>query len=993
MAFAVGFGNASVMSALGQPLQVEIALSDTGNVDKSDLTARLASPDAFAAAGVDYPYNLTKLKFAIESHNGQSYVKVTSKDAINDPFITLLVELSWPSGRLLREYTFLIDPPGYKAEQLKPEAVAPIEPTIAAAPVAQAAPVPAVTEKVTAPAEEAAAPAATASSTELVAATPVSAPAAVSTTKEKASPAPAEAPAAMEELAAASAPAATEAVPVPVAAAGQVEAKKPEVEKTITVRRGDTLTKIAQRIQRPDVTLEQMLVALYRTNASKFDGKNMNRIRAGKILRAPSQAVLEKLSTTEAVKEIRIQTADWNAYKQKLAAASVPAAPKQAPKQETSGKISTAVTDKTPAVKKSATEVLKLSKGAAPGDKTAAGGKAMTPQEKANAKQEEAIAKGKAKKETGQREAMLEKNVTEMQKLVELKSQAAAAKPAPQPATPTAAPPAKAAAPAGHPPLKPLPKKPRVILPPPARAPTSMVDSVLDTINGIVSGVVSTVTGNPLYLAALGGIVLLGGLGFVVIRRRGGGGKKKKVTQKQLKKKLKDHKPLEDLAFTDEETASEVESTIVDRQPLVEVEEPLESTVAHVAAASAPAMGTEETEVDPISEAELFLNFGRDAQAEEILKDALSKNPSNRAAQLKLLSIYVSRKDANSFSSIASQIKDSGDATAWEQVAAMGREIDPSNPTYGGTGAAAPEALAESGRQEAAPPPLDMDIGFDVPMDLDVTAATPAVPADTGETMDFDISGQTSSAPTDFDVTAATPSVSADDMGVSFDITGSQPKATEGMDFNITGSQVKPTENMDFNITGSQINATEHMDFDVTGSHPNVTEHTDFDVTGGHPEVSEELHMDFDVTSSHPAVTEAAGAHEDQTTMMLSGGSMDFDVTGESTLPGGPGQDESSVLESDILQFDVSSGAYAPARNIDLGGINLDLGQEVTTLVSPVAEAKQDEKWHEVATKLDLAKAYQEMGDADGAREILGEVIRDGDDEQQEAAQALMQQL
>jgi pilus assembly protein FimV len=210
------------------------------------------------------------------------------------------------------------------------------------------------------------------------------------------------------------------------------------------------------------------------------------------------------------------------------------------------------------------------------------------------------------------------------------------------------------------------------------------------------------------------------------------------------------------------------------------------------------------------------------------------------------------------------------------------------------------------------------------------------------------------------------------------------------MDFNITGSQVKPTENMDFNITGSQANVTEHMDFDVTGSHPNVTEHTDFDVTGGHPEMSEGLHMDFDVTSSHPAVTEAAGAHEDQTTMMLSGGSMDF----EATMPRSPEpEDSSSVLESDILQFDVSSGAYAPARDIDLGGINLDLGQEVTTLVSPVAEAKQDEKWHEVATKLDLAKAYQEMGDADGAREILGEVIRDGDDDQQEAAQALMQQL
>jgi pilus assembly protein FimV len=922
MACAVGFGNASVLSALGQPLQVEIALSDIGNAKKSDLTARLASPDAFAAAGIDYPYNLSKLKFEIATRNGEPYIKVTSKAAVNDPYINLLVELSWSSGRLLREYTFLIDPPGYKAEQPKPEEVAPIEPVIAAAPAPEAASAPAATETMPAPAAPAAAGVEAASA-------PAAAPAA---TEEMAASAPAAAPAATEEMAA-SAPAPTEAVPAPVAAAGNMETRqpKPEAENTITVVRGDTLTKIAAQLKGPDVTLEQMLVALYRANASKFDGRNMNRIRAGKILRMPSQAILEKLSQTAAVKEIRIQTADWNAYRQKLAAASVPA-PEQEAKQETSGKISTSVADKTPAAKKSAKEVLKLSKGEAPGDKTAAGGKPMTPQEKANAKQEEAIAKSKTQQETGQRTAMLEKNVQEMQKLVELKSQAAGAgKPAEKPVVPPATnTPAPAPTPTA---VKPPPAKPKMFPPPVAAPPSpSLVDSILDSLSGIIS--------NPLYLGGLAAFILAGGLGFYLIRRRGQGGEKKKPKQEQP-----------DQQVPAEEEELENEDTLVERsQPTPQAEEvSVASTVAHMATASAAAKHAEEEEVDPISEAELFLNFGRDAQAEEILKDALSKNPSNRAVQLKLLTIYAGRKDANAFSIIARQIKDSGDAATWEQAAALGHEVDPGNPMYGGAGETGGAAALESSGKQPMTPPLDMDIGFNVPMDLDVTASVPSVKANAGQAMDFDISGHTAGS-TDFDVTSVNQNaVSADDGSA--------------MNFDITGSQPNPIEE-------------QHMDFDITGSHPNVTE---------------DLHMDFDVTGSHPNVMESA-AQEGEGTVILNA-PMDFDIGAKPSAPGISEQTGSSEPDNEVLAFDVSSGAMQPVRDVDLGSISLDLGDEVTTLVSPVAEAKKDEKWHEVATKLDLARAYQEMGDAEGAREILGEVLRDGDDQQRESAQELMQQL
>ena len=103
--------------------------------------------------------------------------------------------------------------------------------------------------------------------------------------------------------------------------------------------------------------------------------------------------------------------------------------------------------------------------------------------------------------------------------------------------------------------------------------------------------------------------------------------------------------------------------------------------------AAAQAVATPQSDnVDPISEADLFLNFGRDVQAEEILKEALQNTPNNHQIHLKLLGIYANRKDTNSFSTIARQLQDSGDEDAWQQAVAMGRKLEPNNPMYGGAG-------------------------------------------------------------------------------------------------------------------------------------------------------------------------------------------------------------------------------------------------------------------------------------------------------------------
>jgi pilus assembly protein FimV len=913
VACAVGFGSANVSSALGEPLKAEIDLVEVTKAEKNSLFVRMAPPEAYKAAGVDYPYTLSKLKFEIETRqNGEPYVKVTSSGPVNDPFVTLLVELSWSSGKLMREYTFLLDPPTYKAEQPKAEEVTPIAPAVVAAPIPVAPEI--------APAMEAAsAPAAAAPEAAVVAPEVVSAPEVTTTAlaPEAASAPQAAAPtealtAAPEAVPAPQAPAAVPLAeaPTPIAAAEQppVEAAPAKEPETITVRRGDTLTKIAAQLKEPDVTLEQMLVALYRANPREFDGRNMNRLRAGRILRMPDQAALERLSQTAAVKEIRIQTANWNAYRQKLAATAVPV-PEEAPKQEAAGKVSTAVTDHAPPAKEAAKEVLKLSKGEAPGDHIAAAG---APGQK-QAKEEEAIAKQKAAEEAGKRTAMLEKNVQEMQHLVELKGQSAVAPAASAVVAASAATGASAVQPAKP---KPAPAKPKFV-PAPAAQP-SVLDEAL---------------GNPVYLGAGAAILLaLGGLGFYKVRRRStGGGKKKKSEPELLAEEVGVEEPARVAAAPAPAPAAELTRTVVG------------------AGGKAAAKPAEPEEVDPVAEADLFLNFGRDAQAEEVLKDALSRDPSNRAVQLKLASIYANRKDANSLSTIARQLKDSGDAAAWEQIAALGRKIDPSNPMYGGTGGEAVETAAASG-----PSGVDIDLGTAVPMDFDVTGggAKPEVAGAGGLPMDFDLTASPHAPAMDFDVTTRQP-LSA--IHTDFDVTGSQPN-------------LAATQHMDFDVTGSQPNlaATQHMDFDVTGTHPGIVAEQHAEVAP----VAPGLMMDFDISAS-PAPAVSAPAEQQPAAPALEFGDLVFDVT---TPP-------------------AAEAPKAPATkdlDIGLGGISLDFEPAAP---AGAEEATKDEQWHEVATKLDLAKAYHEMGDADGAREILGEVLRDGDEQQRAAAEALMSQL
>jgi pilus assembly protein FimV len=869
-ASAVGMGGINVVSALGQPLKADIELVAISKTEKDSLVVRLASPEAYKNAGMEYPYG-NKFKFQIESRaDGQPYIKASSAQPVNDPFVSLLLELTWSSGKLSREYTFLLDPPGYVPEQPAQAAVQPVTPEAqAAAPAVSVAPAGAASSVAAVPEEIAATPQQAAP-----AVPPAEQTQAEITTKSEQqtgseTTAKPEEQAAPEKII-------TQSVEQAVPKTAPGTPATHENKEWIAVHRGDTMYKIAEQYKLADMSLERMLVAMYRINADQFDGRNMNRIRAGKILQVPTQQEVTSVSLPEAVKEIHAQAADWNVYRQKLASAATVSNQSQTAQQVATGKVNSSITDMAPVAKESAKEVLKLSKGESPGDQvgTGAGGKSRSGQDKKNAAQEDAIARNKALKEGQERTALLEKNLQDMQRLAQLKAEAAALAQPPA-AKPPVAVPAKTAVSEAAPTsaVKPVvPPKPKQVKPEP-----SLLDQIVN---------------EPLYLASVAAVLLiLCGVGFIFYRRR--------------KKNFNEEK----IDFIEDPGAATGRMAT----PIIASPDTGDFTF------SAPQAATPQSEhVDPISEADLFLNFGRDAQAEEILKEALHNTPNNHQIHLKLLGIYANRKDINSFAAIAGQLQSSGDQHAWQQAVAMGRKLEPNNPLYGGGGTL----------EEASSATTQMTA-------FDVTPKPKNIPKPQASALDFD-----------FDVSA---------------LTGKQPASPE-QDF-LSGADKTSILSADRTF----VTPAAEMDFDITSTNPSMH-------AAGEPAVaasptSDELVFDLSSTQAfmHPTATPKTSTPEE-----TDDGGMAF------------------TLNFPVENKAAKSAAAQPAE-IDLAGISLNFDDAPAPRES-AAETKNDH-WQEVATKLDLAKAYQEMGDGEGAREILEEVMREGDAEQRAAAQTIFEQL
>ena len=113
---ALGFGNINMKSALNEPLSAEIELLSATPDDIKVLEVKLASKEAFLRAGVDRSVLLSQIKFNVVKRSGKYYINLHTQESVREPFLNFLLEMNWKSGRMLREYTVLLDPPLFDNE-------------------------------------------------------------------------------------------------------------------------------------------------------------------------------------------------------------------------------------------------------------------------------------------------------------------------------------------------------------------------------------------------------------------------------------------------------------------------------------------------------------------------------------------------------------------------------------------------------------------------------------------------------------------------------------------------------------------------------------------------------------------------------------------------------------------------------------------------------------------------------------------------------------
>jgi pilus assembly protein FimV len=815
---AAGMGKITVLSALGQPLRAELDVS--GSPDElPSIAARVAPVEAFRQANVEYAAVLSTVKFTLDRRsNGQPFFKIQTDRAVNDPFIDFLVELSWSSGRLVREYAFLLDPPESK---------------IAGSAIPPVAQVPTDSGQM-----------------------------------QSAESAPEVSPKAKAKA------------PI-VSTKPQVSDEDKGGERTRKVKSGDTLGKIAAENIGGGVSLDQMLVALFNTNREAFDGSNMNRLRAGKILSLPDLDQVKALNSTEARKIVVAQSSDFNAYRNHLAAVTATKAPEmKALQQSSSGKITPKVEEKqTVAAGK---DKLQVSRNEADGK--VGKGKA----------EEDIVARDKALGEANSRIAELEKNLTDLKKLAEMKSQAAAEvqKPAQLAPAPTVAPKDEKGIVA---PVVPPPVTDKSAVPPTqavAVAPETPAAPKVDDApkpkpkkHIVAPPPPSFVEDNPLlvYGGGAGIVAILGFLGFGFWKRKRDKSGEQGIT-------------VSDLAANSVFGAAGGQS-VDTSAPLSDFAHSTLDTIEH------------KEGVDPIQEAEVYMAYGRDGQAEEILLDALQKDPANLAVHVKLLEIYAARKSLPQFATVASDLRTrtGGFGTEWDKAVALGRTIDPSNALYasGVSEPAAEQTQLISPAAEVAN--MDATIVMSAPIEPAAEIATSAAKEpepEAASVLDFDLDLGSVDAPS---AEIAEPAAVESDAGAVLD-----------MDF-------------DLDLGSADTSAPQEP------------------ATGGNA-------IDFDIAS--PSVATPAAFAETKS--------------------------EEPALDFNFDLGDAGSTSEQ-APPLDLSSISLDLD-------SPAPASASDES-SEVATKLELAQAYEEMGDREGARELLQEVLAEGSQAQQELAKSKLAQL
>lgn len=705
---ALGLGDIHVRSAMGQKLDAEIEFSALTSIEAESLTIRLAPPDKFVQSGIDYSPVLRSLRLSVEKKGDRHVIRITSDLVMSDPFMNLLIELNAAGNRTLRQYALLFDPPAVAEAPMvvnSPEIVVQNggvrNEKAGVVTETKAAPVVEVPSKTSGPNPN------TASNANSTSTSKSTANSSSNVTQAKES------------------------------------ASAPTKSAKYTVKQGDTLAAIAAANRAEGVSVNQMLMALQRENDQAFSDNNINRLKAGSVLSIPDDDVVRAIDAGKAREFMRGQNADFQRYREQLArrsrqtrdsAATPNAGADDAGQRGVRSSSGTVTLQSKEATAAPATQdklkltapvperLLESDKSVAAVKKEHSGNQANTGGKRdQNTETLDKIASEKAVADANSRIAALEKNISDMQQLATIQSQSNAEKQA------AAEQPLSSQVPASISAQVPVPETPPTSTTPVSTTPISSAPAAKSNavqkipptpasepaIHEDVIHALRELTQEPTsVMAGIGGLVLLILSWFGLRYRR--------------RKQSPEEKPAE---------VDGVQS-IFDQAGGRNID--TSNSVFH--SNFVPSVSQLDTnEVDAVAEADVYIAYGRDEQAEEILQDALRLHPDRHALRVKLLEIYATRKDRQKFGTLAAELRvlTHGVGEAWVQAAQMGMVLDPGNLLYGAAVRTNSEFISASPKPVPAQPAAisspvaDFEFRLDGLLDErrnDITTPTPTAP-------------------------------------------------------------------------------------------------------------------------------------------------------------------------------------------------------------------------------------------------------------------------
>jgi len=893
-AFALGLGKLRVKSALDEPLRAEIELTAVSASEAEAVKASLGTREDFARAGVDRPEYLRALEFEVQPGD-KPVIKVTTKQAAREPFLHFVVAVEWAGGKLVREYTALLDPPLYAAG----------------------------------------------------ASSAVSSPQVV----KPAEPAPPAAAAEAQQPGMAAMP--------PAAGAVLTGEYGP-------TQRGDTLWGIASRLEvgGARVNVFQVMIALLRENPGAFVDLNVNRLKTGQVLKIGDIQSISRITPEEARVAYQTQLEEWQGYKVKVAATGEPAgsmpAASSAPAAGKSGAQTTAASKPGGGEKAKGDDVLQIVQATLDKEKSDAAGKGA----KSNQGEiiqlknqivtlEETLASRELEnRELRERVSLLETQVQNAKRLMEVESaglamaqkqaaereaaaaakEEAAAKTETQPAVTasaaavTAPKPEAVKAPEPPPAPPPPPQTQAAPKPAPAKAATAAPQRAAakprTPQKSWWEGMLDAITGSWLWMLGLIAAVVVLGIGAILFIRR-----RRSIAE------------FEESILTGTALGGHTDTT-----------ESADGTGSDTSFLSDFGMGgigtVQADEVDPLAEAEVYLAYGRDEQAEEVLKEALQRHPTRSELKLKLLEIYQHRNDLKSFETLAEELYPAGghgDPSVWRKVVDIGRRMNPENPLF--------------------------------TQEVPVTAYT----GDADSTKTTAVKNKSPDSDDDTTERLFTPSGSTDPAKVPFPAPDSTLDLDDELD-RITGQQMSMSQEVDERTTTQEMAAPARKAGVAADDFP--------------PPHPPELDLDLDLdepeldTGRRAAPASTKTTQTTQTNMKkppaapakpMTMDSLDFDLTLE---------DEPAKQTKTVTKIKTTRGG----ADTDITAFDLTTVDD-SQPASDEMSGDEQEKWDDAATKLDLAKAYIDMGDKAGARSIIDEVLKEGNPAQRRQAGELAAQL